>query len=283
MYKKFNTLNDEAWLALLKRSIVESVIDDVKFPGFPKEETQVLFTSLKWNDALDEAYSFFLIAKHACGAYAKPINYNTRYLDFGVGWGRITRMFFKDISPANIFGVDVTPEILNVCKNLMTVGEYKLCQPRGRLDYDDATFDLVTAFSVFSHLSPDNGKHWLRELHRVVRPGGLVVLTTLSSSFVALCRNVATNPESNDWATMMAASVTNSYPDWKTRLANFPKDEVLYLSSGGGFDSMGTDDYGWAMVQERYAREQWSEWFEVIEYRDDPEVLVQAYITLQRK
>jgi len=58
---------------------------------------------------------------------------------------------------------------------------------------------------------------------------------------------------------------------------------VLYLSSGGGFDSMGTDDYGWAMVQERYAREQWSEWFEVIEYRDDPEVLVQAYITLQRK
>jgi ubiquinone/menaquinone biosynthesis C-methylase UbiE len=192
-------------------------------------------------------------------------------------------MFLKDLSPGNISGVDITPEIPSVCKDLMTVGEYKLCQPRGRLDYDDSSFDLVTGFSVFSHLSPDNGKHWLRELYRVVRPGGLVVITTLSSSFVALCRDVAINPDSSDWAKEMATFVTSSYPDWETRLANFPKDDLLYLSSGGGFDTMGTDGYGWAMVQEAYVRKQWSEWFEVVEFRDGPKVLAQAFMTLRRK
>jgi ubiquinone/menaquinone biosynthesis C-methylase UbiE len=283
MYEKFKTLSDDAWLAVLKRSISEQTIDGVKFPGFPDEATQVLFTSHKWDAALDEAFTFFKIAKNASQDFDKPLGPNTRYLDFGVGWARIVRMFLKDLSAANISGVDVTPEILGVCKSLMPVGEFKLCQPRGRLDFADSSFDLVTAFSVFSHLSPDNGKHWLRELQRVVRPGGLVVITTLSSSFVALCRDVATNPESSDWARMMAASVTSSYPDWKTRLADFPKDELLYLSSGGGFDSMGTDDYGWAMVQESYARKQWGELFEVVEFRDDPNVLAQAYMTLRRK
>jgi hypothetical protein len=46
---------------------------------------------------------------------------------------------------------------------------------------------------------------------------------------------------------------------------------------------MGTNDYGWAMVQEPYARKQWSEWFEVVEFRDDPKVLAQAFMTLRRK
>jgi ubiquinone/menaquinone biosynthesis C-methylase UbiE len=283
MYEIFETLSDEAWLELLKRSIAEQTIEGVQFPGFPDEATQVLFTSTKWEAALDEAYLFYKIVKNASQAFAKPLGRDTRYLDFGIGWARITRMFLKDVSPANICGVDVTPEILSVCKALMPVGEYKLCQPRGRLDYDDESFDLVTAYSVFSHLSPENGTHWLRELKRVVRRGGLIVLTTLPSSFVALCLDVANNPESSDWAKMLAKSVTNSYPDWKCRLPQFPKDELLYLPSGGGFDSMGADDYGWAMVQESYARKEWTEWFEIVEFRDDPRALAQAYMTLRRK
>lgn len=283
MYGKFKTLSDEAWLKLLKRSIVEQTIDGVEFPGFPDEATQVLFTSLKWDEALDEAYSFFKIAKNAMQVFGDPLNGDTQYLDFGVGWGRITRMFLKDLDPANINGVDVTPEILSVCRELMDVGVYKLCQPRGRLDFADQSFDLVTAFSVFSHLSHENGKHWLGELHRVVRPGGLVVLTTLSSSFVALCRGVATKPEESEWARMMAAAVTKSYPDWKNQLINFPQDELLYLSTGGGLDSMAPNDYGWAMVQESYARKEWGHWFEVVEFIDDPKVLAQACITLRRR
>jgi len=54
MYEKFTAIADDAWLALLKRSIAEQKIDGVLFPGFPDEATQVLFTSHKWETALDE-------------------------------------------------------------------------------------------------------------------------------------------------------------------------------------------------------------------------------------
>lgn len=283
MFDRFRGIPDADWLKLLKRSIHEPVIDGVSFPGFPDEGTQVLFTSHKWDAALDEAYAFFQIAKSAAARAGRPLGPQTRYLDFGVGWGRIARLFLKDLDAANIEGVDVTPEILVECQRIMPVGRYTLCRPRGTLEFAEERFDLVTAFSVFSHLSADNGKHWLRELHRVMKPGALLVVTTLSRNFLAICRDVSANPESSDWARGMAASVTQAYPDWKTRLAQWPDDELLFLSSGGGFDTMGPADYGWAMVPEGYARKQWKEWFEVVEFRDDPKVLPQAHLTLRRR
>src|SRR4051812_5291894 len=116
MYSQFAGLSDDQWLGLLKRSIKEPVIDGVKFPGFPDEGTQVLFTSHKWETALDEAFTFFQIAKNACASFAEPLGPKTRYLDFGVGWARIIRMFLKDIAPQHLYGVDVTPQILAICK-----------------------------------------------------------------------------------------------------------------------------------------------------------------------
>jgi ubiquinone/menaquinone biosynthesis C-methylase UbiE len=283
MYKKFSNLSDPEWLQILKKSISASVIDGVRFPGFPEEDTQVLFTSGKNEDALNEAYKFYILVKKSAETFNKPIGPQTQYLDFGVGWGRIMRMFFKDLNPDNIYGVDITPEILSVCQNLMTIGTLKLSKPRGSLDFNEKTFDLVTAYSVFSHLSEDNGIHWIREIHRVIKPAGLFVITTLSSSFVQLCLDVIKNPNSSEWAQQLAISVNKSYPDHKSLLANFPKDQLLYLSIGGGFESMGSDDYGWAMVQKDFIQKQWSKYFDIIEFIDKPESLPQAYITLRRK
>ncbi len=283
MYQKFAQLSDDAWLEILKKSINNSLVDGVQFPQFPDEAVQVLFTSHKWDAALDEAFSFYKKVKQSCGVNGRKIDLSTKYLDFGVGWGRIARMFLRDLNQENLYGLDVTPEILRICKQIMPIGKYSLSEPRGLLPYSDSYFDLVTAFSVFSHLSEDSGTHWIRELHRVVKSGGIVVATTLSNSFIALCREVATNPSSSDWAKMMASYVYQSYPNWKELFNQFPADELLYLSSGGGFDTMNSNDYGWAMVSKEYAQKQWGEWFEVVDFIDDPNVLPQACITLRRR
>lgn len=283
MYDKFSALNDEQWLGLLRRSSKEPVIDGVRFPGFPDDSTQALFTSHKGDEALNEAFAFFQIAHAACSRFGKPLGRTTRLLDFGVGWGRIVRFFLRDIAPQNIHGVDVVPQVLGICQALMLVGDYRLVTPRGVFDYPEASFDLVTACSVFSNLSADNGLHWIREMHRVVAPGGLVVLTTLNRSFVTLCRDAASSPNASDWHKGMADAVNRSYPDWKTRFEKFPEDEMLYLSSGGGFDTLAPDDYGWAMVPAAWARKHWGAYFEVVEYGDDPSKFQQAYMTLRRR
>jgi SAM-dependent methyltransferase len=38
--------------------------------------------------------------------------------------------------------------------------------------FDDATFDVIYAASLFTHLLPDETRHYFREGHRVLKPGG---------------------------------------------------------------------------------------------------------------
>jgi SAM-dependent methyltransferase len=54
--------------------------------------------------------------------------------------------------------------------------------PRGEvrpapLDRQDASADLVFSQSLFSHLLEDDVRHYLKESHRVLRPGGWMVMT----------------------------------------------------------------------------------------------------------
>ena len=282
-FAQFANLPDADWLALLKRSIKEPEIQGAKFPGFPDESTQVLFTSLKWDTALDEAYAFYRVAKAGLARWSKPLSRSSHYLDFGVGWGRIARLFLKDVDGQNIHGVDVTPQILGICQSLMPVGNYTPVEPRGPLNLEPNSCDLATAFSVFSHLSPESGLHWMEQLHKVLKPGGILVVTTLSRSFVELCKGVMASPDASDWHRGMADHVRNGMPDWKEKLQRFPTDQFLYLPAGGGFTTMAPQDYGWAMVPEAWARKNWSKWFDVREYVDDSKVMAQAYFVLQRK
>jgi len=45
------------------------------------------------------------------------------------------------------------------------------------LAFADATFDLVYAISVFTHLPETLQWPWIVELHRVIEPGGVLLLT----------------------------------------------------------------------------------------------------------
>jgi len=51
------------------------------------------------------------------------------------------------------------------------------------LDFGSAEFDLVYAFSVFTHLTPDLQLEWIKELARILKPGGYVVLSTHGESY----------------------------------------------------------------------------------------------------
>ena len=50
--------------------------------------------------------------------------------------------------------------------------------PGAPLPYADDSFDLVVSMDVIEHLPEEGLSPWLRELLRVIRPGGLVFLTT---------------------------------------------------------------------------------------------------------
>ena len=63
------------------------------------------------------------------------------------------------------------------------------------LDVEDGRYDLVYAISVWSHFGEDAARAWLREMHRVLSPGGRLVFTTHGHQTLGtLARSAAWRP-----------------------------------------------------------------------------------------
>ena len=60
-----------------------------------------------------------------------------------------------------------------------------------RLPYDDGFFSVVTMLAVIEHMDPDDVNAILKDIHRLLRPGGQVVLTTPASWSDKLLRVMA--------------------------------------------------------------------------------------------
>lgn len=59
------------------------------------------------------------------------------------------------------------------------------------LPFEDSFFDAVTMLAVIEHLSPPTVPFLLKEIHRVLVPGGLLVLTTPAAWTDGLLRTMA--------------------------------------------------------------------------------------------
>ena len=85
---------------------------------------------------------------------------------------------------ASLYGTDYNEESVEWCRaNLVgiTFERNGLSPP---LPFTDQYLDCIYALSVFTHLSDARHFEWIAELKRVLRPGGIVILTTHSDAAV---------------------------------------------------------------------------------------------------
>jgi SAM-dependent methyltransferase len=103
-----------------------------------------------------------------------------RVLDFGCGAGRTLRHFLEEADRYEFYGCDIDgPSIDWLTENLSPPLHVFQSRELPSLPQPDGFFDLVYAFSVFTHLA-DHWAGWLLELHRVLEPEGLLFATFLS-------------------------------------------------------------------------------------------------------
>ena len=119
-------------------------------------------------------------------------NVYARVLDFGCGCGRIARQLIQQVPrPERYLGIDLHRGMIAWCRanlesaapgfefrhhDVHTVsfnpGEDK---PKTLpFPAEDRSFTLVNAWSVFTHLTESQAKHYLREVARVLEPGGVL-------------------------------------------------------------------------------------------------------------
>ena len=270
-------LSDREWLDVLRHSLTDPGHAGLSLPGFPTAAVQERFVGSSGERTLDEAFAFYRLVKDAATQLGTPLAEESAVLDFGCGWGRITRFFLHDVAARNLVGIDAMPTAVELCGEIgapWTVVLGPLVPPT---TLEPESFDLVYAYSVFSHLAPATADAWIEELGRVLRPGGILVLTTRGPFFLDYIEQRVRKAGDDASDALVAA-----YSDIDSIRSRYEAGEFVYLPTGGG-ETLTSDHYGEALVPERYVRARWTTAFELSHFVARPKQLPQAVAVLRRR
>lgn len=174
--------------------------------------------------------------KRLLAAEGLAIDSSSRILDFGCGCGRVLRFFEHHANSRQLFATDIDAEAIHWCQqHLGNLATFSVAGDKPPLKYENDSFDFAYAISVFTHLPEALERAWLEELRRVVRPGGILLLTVHGER---LFRQVP-----------------------KDSRAELDQRGFCYVNIGG---TAGLPDYYQVSYHsEEYIRQRWSDFFRI--------------------
>ncbi len=102
---------------------------------------------------------------------------SARVADIACGTGILADRIQRDLHPAEIYGVDMSEGMLKQAQSRSSDVDWRR-GPAEQLPFDDNALDAVVTTSAFHFFDQSAA---LREFHRVLAPGGLVAVSTMSA------------------------------------------------------------------------------------------------------
>ena len=264
--------------------ILPEVIDiGCDVPLNPPEAIQMKFVGLSFESAYAEAEAFVKVtdefaARHGCGGLASL----DRIVDFGSGWGRITRTLLATVPATKLHALDVDSQMTALLNTTLPGVNALTISPQPPTILGDASVDAVVAFSVFSHLSGPAHEAWAREIGRVVKPGGFIAFTVLDQEFFGQIAG-AQAAVSIGKADPFAENLAKTFSDLVAARAGYDAGEIQYAASGGGEVRTG-DYYGWAAAPSKYVERVWGPaGFKIVEWVPSGVLFPQALVFMVRR
>ncbi|GAB3444444.1 hypothetical protein GCM10027517_24100 [Phycicoccus ginsengisoli] len=258
-----------------------AVVDvGVEIPANPPPEVQAKFVGQVGAPAYLQAYSFVAVVNDLLERRGLPRLADCgRVMDFGSGWGRVSRLLLGSLRATDLYALDVDSSMTALVNttlpglNALTVDPF----PPTALRSD--AFGAVLSFSVFSHLSKQAHIAWAAELGRLVHPGGWVALTLLDDSFFSMRAEASAQPTGADAA--VGPSRENS-DDLAADIEGYREGRFWYRSDGS--DGPRTSDfYGWAVAPPSFVERVWGEHgFTVVDWIPAHVLFPEALVLLAR-
>lgn len=128
----------------------------------------------------------FNTAKGLVEQFSKHIDINNiSLLDWGCGPGRIIRHMPGLLPSSSFSATDYNADSIEWCRKNIPQVAFNLNTLEARLPYFDNTFDVIYGISIFTHLSEKLHYEWYNELHRVLKPGGILYVTCQGDNFLS--------------------------------------------------------------------------------------------------
>ncbi|MEP7290344.1 MAG: class I SAM-dependent methyltransferase [Chloroflexota bacterium] len=100
-----------------------------------------------------------------------------RILDWGCGCGGIMRYLLDDVPAERIYGCDIDSEAIGWNKQFFIGPSFTWNIYQPPTPYESEYFDLIYGISIFTHLSEPMQFQWLKELRRLLKPGGIIAVS----------------------------------------------------------------------------------------------------------
>src|SRR5262249_52993858 len=137
------------------------------------------------------------------------------------------RFFLRDLPPERLWGIDCAPDMIDFCRRSNRWCRFELTPPMPPTPLPAESFDFIYAFSVFSHLGEAPHLRILEELRRLLRPGGLLVVTTRPRDWFSWVLELRSRKETL-WY------LPPCFPDMEKTLAEYDAGRFCHEPTGGG-------------------------------------------------
>ena len=149
-------------------------IMQAEFDSLAKEYTHLLDEAVALSGESSEYFAEYKIADLAkkCQGMDAPLN---NILDFGSGIGNSVPYFRKYFVDSSISCAEVSQASIDFAKARFPGNELYL-KIDDSLNIDSNSYDIVFSACVFHHIPPSEHSYWLKELYRVLKPGGILAI-----------------------------------------------------------------------------------------------------------